>query len=112
MERQCIPQLARARLRPDRQSVGVVAPRPYDLRHGFSSMLLHERVNQVEIAEEMGHSLATLLAVYSHVIRRYRGKPSQSAEDTIRQARLPKSCPTETTEAREDDTDRPDLQAV
>lgn len=97
---------------PTAKSVGVVSPRPYDLRHGFASLLLREGANPVEIAEELGHSLDTLLKVYSHVIRRYRGKPSQSAEDTIRQARLPESYPTEATESREDDADRPDLQAV
>ena len=89
---------------PTAERVGVVSPRPYDLRHGFASLLLREGVSPVEIAEELGHSLATLLAVYSHVIRRYRGKPSKSAEHTIRQARLPKSCPTDATATQEDDT--------
>ncbi|MEJ7791688.1 MAG: tyrosine-type recombinase/integrase [Gaiellaceae bacterium] len=78
---------------PTAERVGVVSPRPYDLRHGFASLLLREGVSPVEIAEELGHSLATLLAVYSHVIRRYRGKPSKSAEHTIRQARLSQELP-------------------
>lgn len=47
---------------PTAEGVGVESPRPYDLRHGFASLLLREGVNPVEISEELGHSLATLLA--------------------------------------------------
>jgi hypothetical protein len=39
-----------------------------------SRVVLREEQGFGEIAEELGRSLATLLAVYSHVIRRYRGK--------------------------------------
>ena len=75
---------------------GVYTP----IRNGSPGRTLHcapsagvEGANPVEIAEELGHSLATLLAVYSHVIRCCRGKLRQTAEDTIREARLPKICP-------------------
>lgn len=97
---------------PAARAAGVESPRPYDLRHGFASLLFREGVNPVEIAEELGHSLATLLAVYSHVIRRYRGKPRQTAEDTIREARLPKICPSDETAQEDNEQEPPAFQAL
>jgi integrase len=75
---------------PAAERAGLSSPRPYDLRHSFASLQLRGGVNPVEVAEELGHSLATLLTVYSHVIKRYRGQRRQSAETTIRRAR---GCP-------------------
>ncbi len=74
---------------------------------------VREGVNPVEIAEELGHSLATLLArLFSHVIRRYRGKPRETAEDTICEARLPKSAHWTKEATRDDKQEPPDLQAL
>ena len=46
---------------PAARAIRVTRPRPYDLRHSFASLLFAEGANPVEIAEQMGHSLAMLL---------------------------------------------------
>ena len=61
---------------------------PYDLRHSFASLLIHEaRLSVMEIAAQLGHSTDTLLRTYAHVIADLRGEPRVSAERAIRQAR-------------------------
>jgi hypothetical protein len=42
----------------------------------------------VEIADEMGHSLETLLRTYTHVIKELAGQTSVSGDDLIRDAKL------------------------
>lgn len=74
--------------------------RPYDLRHTWASLRLHEgELSVVEVAEEMGHSVQTLLSNYAHVVKELTGK-RQPIEDTIRDARRPRNVPT----TREDAT--------
>ena len=53
---------------PAVQRAGIDLARPYDLRHGCASLLLHARRPLREISEHMGHSVATLSAYYSHTI--------------------------------------------
>jgi integrase len=61
---------------------------PYDLRHTFASLLLHEgRPSLADIAKQLGHSVAVLSSTYLHVFEDLRGSEGVSAEDTIRQAR-------------------------
>jgi integrase len=61
---------------------------PYDLRHSFASLLIHEaRLSVMEISAQLGHSTDTLLRTYAHVIADQRGVPRVSVELTIRQAR-------------------------
>jgi integrase len=61
---------------------------PYDLRHSFASLLIHEgELSVVEIANQLGHSVETLLRVYAHVIAEMKGKPKVPAEIAIAQAR-------------------------
>jgi integrase len=61
---------------------------PYDLRHSFASLLLHEaRLSVMEISAQLGHSTDTLLRTYAHVIADLRGEPTVSAELAIRGAR-------------------------
>jgi integrase len=68
-----------------RRYVGAV---PYDLRHSFASLLIHEgKLSIVEIANQLGHSTETLLRVYSHVIAEMQGKPRLPAETAIERAR-------------------------
>lgn len=67
-----------------------VAPkgtRPYDLRHSFASLLFQEGRNPAEIAEQLGHTLQTLLSTYTHVIEELRGAERKDAEDLVRLAR-------------------------
>ena len=61
---------------------------PYDLRHSFASLLIHEgKLSIVEIANQLGHSTETLLRVYAHVIAEMQGKPRVPAETAIDRAR-------------------------
>jgi integrase len=67
--------------------VGIDLSRPYDLRHSFASLLIHEgRMTIVEIADQLGHSTQTLLANYAHIIAELSGE-QLSAEEQIRRAR-------------------------
>ena len=72
---------------PAAESAGIEQPRPYDLRHSLASLLFAEGVNPAEIAEQMGHSLQTLLGTYTHVIAELRGQKRRSAEMLIRDVR-------------------------
>jgi integrase len=72
---------------PAAKAVGLVNPRLYDLRHSLASLLFAEGRNPAEIAEQMGHTLQSLLSTYTHVIEELRGSPSQPAETLIREAR-------------------------
>lgn len=61
--------------------------RPYDLRHSFASLLIHEgKLTIIEIAEQMRHSSQMTLNVYGHVIRELAGE-EVDAEEAIRKAR-------------------------
>jgi integrase len=69
----------------ERRYAGAV---PYDLRHSFASLLIHEgELSIVEIANQLGHSTETLLRVYAHIIAEMQGKPSVPAETAIAAAR-------------------------
>jgi integrase len=65
---------------------------PYDLRHSFASLLIHEgELSIVEIANQLGHSVETLLRVYAHVIAEMAEKRRVPAETAIAEARLESS---------------------
>src|SRR5206468_1968883 len=70
------------------RDLGMDGVRPYDLRHSFASLLIHEgRLSIVEIAQQLGHNPTTCLSTYAHVIAELRGAEKVSAEDQIRAAR-------------------------
>lgn len=47
---------------PTAKAIGIGEPRPYDLRHSFASLLIHEgRLSIVEIAAQLGHNPNTCL---------------------------------------------------
>lgn len=50
------------------------APRPYDLRHSFASLLLAEGRQPVYVAEQLGHSVAVLLERYAHLLPEFEGR--------------------------------------
>ena len=61
---------------------------PYDLRHSFASLLIHEkRLSIVEIADQMGHAPTMTSDTYGHVMRDLREAEPVSAENQIRRAR-------------------------
>jgi integrase len=63
-------------------------PRPYDLRHSFASLLIHEgRLSVVELAHQLGNSPETLLRTYAHVFAELRGQPKVPADVQIAKAR-------------------------
>src|SRR3954447_5869567 len=69
-------------------AAGVDAPRPYDLRHSFASLLIHEgRHSIVDIAAQLGHDATMTLSTYAHVVAELRDAPRISAEEQIRAAR-------------------------
>jgi integrase len=73
--------------RPAALAAGVERPRPYDLRHSFVSLLIHEGVSIVEVARQAGHSPAVCLRTYAHVIEEFDPAVRRSAADEIRRAR-------------------------
>jgi integrase len=78
--------------------------RPYDLRHSFVSLLIHEGCSVVDVARQAGHSPTMTLDVYAHVFDEFDIGERVSAEDRIAQARRDVSglCP-----PRSDDPQEP-----
>lgn len=60
---------------------------PYDLRHSFASLLIHEGRDIAYIAEQLGHSPARTLDTYTHVMRELQDQERVPAEEEIRRAR-------------------------
>jgi hypothetical protein len=73
--------------RPTAKRVGLEQARPYDLRHSFCSLLIHEGATVVEIARQLGHSPTMTLNTYGHVLDELQGTERLSAEEQIRRAR-------------------------
>jgi integrase len=70
------------------RELGMDGVRPYDLRHSFASLLIHEgRLSIVEIAQQLGHNPNTCLSTYAHVMAELRGSEKVSANEQIRDAR-------------------------
>ena len=63
------------------------APRPYDLRHSFASLLLAEGHQPLYVAKQLGHSVAVLLETYAHLIEEYAERERIDAETEIGKAR-------------------------
>jgi integrase len=80
---------------PACRAVGLEGARPYDLRHSFVSLLIHEGRSVVEVARQAGHSPTMTLDVYAHVFDEFDIAERVSAEDQITQARRDVSvlCP-------------------
>ena len=69
---------------------------PYNLRHSFASLLLQGDLPPTQVAEQLGHSTATLYRFYAHVIADFRGVQATPPEEAIRSARgerVPKMFP-------------------
>jgi integrase len=73
--------------RPACKAAGLNGVRPYDLRHSFVSLLIHEGRSVVDIARQAGHSPTMTLDVYGHVFDEFDSSERVSAEDRIRRAR-------------------------
>jgi integrase len=68
-------------------AAGLPDARPYDLRHSFASLLLHDGRSVIYVARQLGHSATQTLETYGHVIDELADQPRVSAEDAIRAAR-------------------------
>jgi len=68
-------------------AVGIDHARPYDLRHSFASLLLHEGRDVIYAARQLGHGAELTLRTYGHVIEELDGAPQLPAEDAIGLAR-------------------------
>jgi integrase len=74
--------------KPVAEAVGIDGARPYDLRHAFASLLIHEgRLSVVEIAAQLGHNPTVCLDTYAHVMAEQDGGDRTSAEEQIAAAR-------------------------
>lgn len=67
--------------------IGVGGARPYDLRHSFASLLLHEGRDVIYVARQLGHGAELTLRTYGHVIEELEDAPQLPAEEAIRAAR-------------------------
>jgi integrase len=74
-------------LRAGLEQAGIAYQRPYDLRHSFTSLLLHEGRSVIYVARQLGHSAALTMRTYGHVIEELDEAPRISAEDAIIEAR-------------------------
>jgi integrase len=72
---------------PALERAGLARARPYDLRHSFASLLLHEGRSVIYVARQLGHDARYTLSTYGHVIDELDDAPQISAEDAIRAAR-------------------------
>ena len=61
--------------------------RPYDLRHSFASLLLHEGRHVVYVARQLGHDARLTLTRYGHVMDELAGAGHIDPESEIRAAR-------------------------
>ncbi len=93
--------LAPGRLGAPCRAVGLKGARPYDLRHSFISLLIHEGRSVVEVARQAGHSPTMTLDVYAHAFDEFDIAERISAENQIAQARrnVSELCPPDLDEA-------------
>lgn len=73
--------------------------RPYRLRGSFVSLLLWEGRSLAYVAEQAGHSIATLAKHYAGVIRELENEPRKPAAEAIREARAQMRCATDVRKA-------------
>ena len=70
------------------RATGLAHARPYDLRHSFASLLLHEGRSVIYVARQLGHDARLTLTRYGHVIDELEDRPRIEAEAAISDARL------------------------
>jgi hypothetical protein len=75
---------------PAAQAAGLNAPRPYDLRHSFVSLLINEGVSIVEVARQAGHLPGGVPAHLRAHLRGVRPRRQAARRGRYRHARSPK----------------------
>lgn len=68
-------------------AAGIEYARPYDLRHSFASLLLHEGASVIKVARQLGHDARLTLSTYGHVMDELEGQAHLDAESVIEAAR-------------------------
>ena len=69
------------------EAVGLKDVQPYDLRHSFVSLLIHEGRSVVDVARQAGHAPTMSLDTYAHVFDEFDPDERISAEERIERAR-------------------------
>lgn len=69
-------------------AAGLTNARPYDLRHSFASLLLHEGRSVIYVARQLGHDARLTLTRYGHVIDELEDTPRLEAGAAIRSAQV------------------------
>lgn len=70
------------------QAAGLANARPYDLRHSFASLLLHEGRSVIYVARQLGHDARLPLTRYGHVMDELEDTPRLEAEVAIAGAQM------------------------
>jgi integrase len=73
---------------PGATSAGVTVGRPYDLRHSFASLLIHEGRSLAEVALQLGDAVATVASTYTHAFLEADALPREPATEAIEAARI------------------------
>jgi hypothetical protein len=73
---------------PVANSAGIQIGRPYDLRHSFASLLIHEGRSLAEVAAQLGDAVATVASTYTHAFVEADAVPREPAADVIEVARI------------------------
>lgn len=68
-------------------AIGIERGCPYDLRHSFASLLLHEGRSVIYVARQLGHGAELTMRTYGHVIEELEDRPQLPADEAIREAR-------------------------
>jgi integrase len=66
---------------------GLEHARPYDLRHSFASLLLHEGRSVIYAARQLGHDARLTLSTYGHMMDEFEDAPRLDANSAIANAR-------------------------
>jgi hypothetical protein len=61
--------------------------RPYDLRHSFASLLIHEGRSLAEVAVQLGDAVATVASTYTHAFVEADALAGVAATKAIEDAR-------------------------
>jgi hypothetical protein len=90
---------------PAAVACGVTNPRPYDLRHSFVSLLIHEGRSVVEVARQAGHSPKMALDTYAHVFDEFALEDRLPADEQVRRARSAEDVPVSYLDESADETE-------
>ena len=72
---------------PAARATGLAHARPYDCRHTYVSLRIHQGDNAVEIAHNVGHAPTMTFDTYAHVIHAYRSHERRPMAQLIVEAR-------------------------